>query len=1153
MSYHKLLQKQINKYLPEELRQDPALQHFFLAINESYSSYERDKELLNHAFSISEQEYQTLYENLNREYELKNISIEKLRQAVRNIKKENDSDINFDNEDLLIIVDYINSEVHKRKETEDNLNRTLKLLTTLLSNLNSGILVEDEHRKILYTNQLFCDMFAIAASPDQMTGIDCSDSAEQSKHYFENPDQFVTKISEVLRNKVAVFDDELKLTDGRILKRDYIPIYIDNQYRGHLWDYEDVTDRKKFENQLVDVTNIQNAILNGTDYSIIYTDTNGVIKSFNQGAEKMLGYLSSEVVGIHTPAIFHDISEVASKAKSLTQELGYEIKTGFDVFVAKSRNQSAETNEWTYIKKNKERINVLLSVSSIRNSKNEIIGYLGIARDITEQKIAETELKRSEERYRNIVENSTDIIYKINKNGYFTYVNPVAERITGYKQEELLNKQFTKLIRNDFKKETIIFYNEQIELKKPTTYYEFPITTKNGEERWIGQSVQLSELSKEDFELTALAIDVTERKNYERTIFLQKEKYQNIIANMNLGLLEVDQEEKIQYVNPGFEFISGYKAEELIGKNAAKLLVSESHLNLVKSKQKLRAEGQSDSYEVPIINKKGELKWWMISGAPNYDNKGKLIGSIGIHLDITEQKQLELDLELSKSKAEESSKAKEAFLANMSHEIRTPLNAIIGMIRELSKEKLSPKQETFVENTAIASQHLLSVLNNILDISKIEAGELQLDLHHFDLQKILNDVKSIMLAKCGEKGLYLKINHIENKNVTFIGDSSRFRQILLNLIGNAVKFTDYGGITVEYDVEDLHTGYQAVYISVSDTGVGMDESFLKNIFNKFSQEDSSTSRKYGGSGLGMAITKELIQLMNGSIEIKSQKNVGTEIVMKFLMPIGDPSKLLKNDFVSVENTGKLLNILLVEDNEFNRLVACNTLNHFNCKITEAVNGLEAIDILKSGKSFDVILMDLQMPVMDGFESTRIIREILKIATPIIALTANAFKSELELCLKLGMNDCVTKPFEEEKLLNSIYKLTQSNDQVPILEALQKQNSSKKLYDLSQLKSMSRNNDEYCKKMISLFIEQSTEALSQIIEAYAQKDLTTVHSISHRIKPSMDLMGIELLKQPIRFIEKQSRDNRDSEELKQQIYFLREVLNNTLIQLKEEEV
>jgi PAS domain S-box-containing protein len=1409
MAYHKLLQKQINKYLTEDSLLHPSFQNFINAVNDSYSAFERDKELLNHAFSISEKEYQNLYENLNKEYDLKNLSIDKLKSALKNIEKENDSTINLDSDDLLVIVDYINSEIQKRKETEDSLNRTLKLLITLLSNLNSGILVEDENRKILYTNQLFCDMFSIPASPEQMTGTDCSNSAEQSKHSFTNPVEFVDRIKNILDNKAPVFNDELYLTDSRVLERDYIPIYINSEYKGHLWDYRDITERKNAEaklraslketsdykyamdnaaiiaitdqegtityandifsqtskysiheligsnhrmlnsgyhskeffaemyraitngkvwrgeirnkakdgsyywvdstitpfmdeygkpyqylairyditerknseTKLIDLTKIQEAILNGTDYSIIYTDINGVIRSFNKGAENMLGYSSEEIINIQTPQIFHELSEVVEKSHQLTNELGIDIKPGFDVFITKAKNNTIDTNEWTYITKNGERLTVLLSISALRNSINEIIGFMGIARDITKQKEVQKELQYSEERYRNIVEKSTDIIYKINMLGYFTYVNKVAERITGFSQEELLNKHYTTLVKNEFKSEAISFYKDQIKHRKTTTYFEFPIITKSGEEKWIGQSVQFSEISPRNFELTALAIDVTERKNYElklietnknlellktlinntsdaiqvskedgqmvyvnkeaskrlgidrkqlfnynvrdfekiflepkawenhvaeikkrgtqiiegenfntitgetfpvevtvkfieidgvgyiiatsrditerkqieSTIKKQKEKYQNIIANMNLGLLEVDQDENIQYANPGFEFISGYKESELIGKNASKLFVSESHLNVIENKSKFRSVGISDMYEVPVKNKMGELKWWMISGAPNYDEKGNLIGSIGIHLDITEQKQLELDLELAKSKAEESSKAKEAFLANMSHEIRTPLNAIIGMIRELSKEKLSDKQLSYVDNTSIASQHLLSVLNNILDISKIEAGELQLDMHHFDLQKLLNDVKSIMLAKCTEKGLYLKINHLENKNTFFIGDSSRFRQILLNLIGNAVKFTDNGGITVDYDIQDLHQGFQAVYLTVTDSGVGMDEAYLKNIFNKFSQEDSSTSRKYGGSGLGMSITKELVQLMNGTIEIKSKKNHGTSIHLKFLIPIGDQTKLLKEYMPENIDNDILIEILLVEDNEFNRLVAGNTLSYFNCHVTEAVNGLEAINILKSGKRFDIILMDLQMPVMDGFESTSIIRNELKINTPIIALTANAFKSELEQCMNIGMNDCVTKPFEEEKLIGAIYKLTNFDAKKSVVIEEMQNDSQQKLYNLNQLLSISRNDLSYCKKMIGIFIEQSSISISQINEAYEAKNLDAVYNVAHRIKPSIDLMGIEVLRDTIRFIEKNAKDLNDSEDLKKQIEILFTVLNKVIFQLKEEEL
>lgn len=1277
-NYHKLLQKQLKKYLTDDEINNPSIHQFLSSISDSYTSFERDKELLNHAFGISETEYQKLYEDLNSEYELKRVSIEKLKDAVKELDQKNEVEFNSIKDELLVIVDYLKNQIIKRKETEHDLSRTLQLLTTLLSNLNSGILVEDEHRKILFTNKLFCDTFSIDAQPEQLIGTDCSNSAEQTKHLFKNPESFVNRINEILQKKSAILGDILELEDGRILERDYIPIYIENEYKGHFWDYTDITEQKYFENKLIDLTNIQNAILNGTDYAIIYTNTKGIIKSFNKGAELMLGYKAHEVVDLKTPGIFHDVSEIEKRAQVLSLEFNQKIKIGFDTFVKKAQTNQVDTNEWTYITKNGERLTVLLSVSKIQDSHNEIIGYLGVARNITEQKIVQQELELSEKRYRNIVEKSSDLIYKINEKGCFTYVNAATEKISGYKADELLGTHYSVLIQEKFKRAIQLQYYQQMKQQNKTSYFEFPIATKAGNIKWIGQNLQI--MRRKDFiEFTAIGIDVTEKKDFELALLdtnknlelvktlinntsdaiqvakengqlvyinheaaerigidperateyfvknfekiftndkewyrhvnavkkrgpliiegenfniktqqlipvevtvrfveidnvgyiiansrniaerkrieeiarKEKEKYQSIIANMNLGLMEVDLNERIQFVNHGFEKISGYTKEELVNQKAAELFTSEAHVKLIEDKVVQRKQGLSDMYEVPVKNKTGELRWWMISGAPNYDNQGNLIGTIGIHLDITEQKQLELELELAKSKAEESSKAKEAFLANMSHEIRTPLNAIIGMIRELSKDDLSSKQKQYANNASVASQHLLSVLNNVLDISKIEAGELQLENHHFNFSEVLSDVKSIMQAKASEKGLYVKINHPSTDCAIFIGDSARFRQIFLNLIGNAIKFTQDGGVTISYQTEKMYQGFESLHIEISDTGIGMDETYLKNIFNKFSQEDASTSRKYGGSGLGMAITYELIQLMNGSVKVKSQKNRGTTIEMNFLLPIGDKQKIEDTKALPAKNKLENLTILLVEDNEFNRAVACNTLNYYNCKITESHDGSQAVELLKTGKSFDIILMDLQMPIMDGFEATKIIRTELKIDTPIIALTANAFKSELEQCLKTGMNDCVTKPFEEDVLLNTIAKWTNVEGMATnkIEKELALQNE--KLYNLEKLISISRNDTAYVQKMVQIFSDQSLLAITQIGDAYKVKDLDTVYKVSHRIKPSIDSMGITILYDDIRKIEKDSKDGIDSPELEKNILFLFSVLHQVVNQLNQE--
>ncbi|MEO6305536.1 MAG: PAS domain S-box protein [Bacteroidia bacterium] len=915
-----------------------------------------------------------------------------------------------------------------------------------------------------------------------------------------------------------------------------------------------VEQNETLQKKLAGLTNIQNAIFNETDYAIIYTDQNGIIKSFNKGAEKMLGYEAAEVIDITDLSAFHDQQEMVNMAVTLSAEFDCGINPDIDVVLFKAKANITDTNEWTYIRKDEQRLNIQLSMSVIKDPSNEIIGFLGIAYDISEQKKAQKALVESEERYRSIVEKSTDIIYRTNEGGFFIFANAVAERITGYSKEELSKKRYIELIREDKRKEALLFYVKQFNDRKTTTYYEFPIITKSGEERWLGQSVQLSELNNYSFEFTALAIDVTERIDFEKKILLQKEKYQNIITNMNLGLLEVDLEQNIQFSNPGFTALSGYNTEELIGQKASELFINEADLTLISNKIQQRLNGVADMYEVRAKNKQGELKWWMISGAPNYDYKGNLIGSIGIHLDITEKKKLAEALEIEKEKAEASSRAKEAFLATMSHEIRTPLNGIIGMIRELSYEPLLDKQKKYVHNASVASQHLLSVLNNVLDISKIEAGELSLEQEHFSLRDTIKNVKLIMATKAKEKGIFFGVDTNDIKHYAYVGDSARIRQVLLNLLGNALKFTSKGGVYVECKVLQINDISHTISISVEDTGIGMDESYQANVFKKFSQEDSSTSRKYGGTGLGMAITNEIIQLMNGKINVKSKKNEGTTIEVIFDLPIGEIEKIESYNESDILKDISSAKVLLVEDNEFNRASAINTLNRFNCDVTVATNGKEATEIV-AANNFDVILMDLQMPIMDGFEATQFIRNDLKILTPIIALTANAFKSELEKCFSIGMNDCVTKPFEEDELLNAIYKFVKVTHEEVLFEKeiVKEEVPQTQLYDLQKLSNLVRNDKEQLHKMVQIFIDQADPSIEEILQAYKKKDLTSVYQVAHRIKPSIDGMGIISLKEVVRSVEKNAKENNDSEQLQEEINFLCSTLSNVVTQLNQDGV
>ncbi|HUP13260.1 MAG TPA: response regulator, partial [Niastella sp.] len=403
------------------------------------------------------------------------------------------------------------------------------------------------------------------------------------------------------------------------------------------------------------------------------------------------------------------------------------------------------------------------------------------------------------------------------------------------------------------------------------------------------------------------------------------------------------------------------------------------------------------------------------------NDKQQLIGSIGIHLDITQQKMLEKQLMEAKQLAEKSVHAKDLFLANMSHEIRTPMNAILGMSKQLQKTTLNQQQTSFLEIIGTAAENLLVIINDILDFSKLEAGKVTLEEIGFNMHDLATNASRVLKLKAEEKGLLFEVLVDPNVAPVLKGDPFRINQVLMNLLSNSIKFTKRGHITLQCLLKDSRPGHQSLEIVISDTGKGMDEGYLKNLFNKFSQEDESIARSYGGTGLGMSIVKQLVELMNGAITVKSKKGEGTQVNITLSFAEGTENDLPKKDNSHVE--AHILadkKILLVEDNEMNRVVAETILNQYGASIAQAVNGVDALDAIRN-HPFDIVLMDIQMPVMDGLEATRLIRNELHSTIPIIALTANAVKGEMEKCIQAGMNDYLSKPFEEEDLIRLIAK------------------------------------------------------------------------------------------------------------------------------------
>ncbi|MEM7373637.1 MAG: PAS domain S-box protein [Bacteroidota bacterium] len=800
-----------------------------------------------------------------------------------------------------------------------------------------------------------------------------------------------------------------------------------------------------------------------------------------------------------------------------------------------------------------EHLETFITIANLASTK------IKNAISMEEQSRIEQQLRASEERFRMIVENGAEMIVEMNAAGYFTYINPVFTKISGYTFEEVCDLSFLELIQPIQRKEVKAFFEHQFHNKIPETNYEFAIVNRQGMIIWISQNTMYRFADDGSLiNITAVARDITDRIKYTRKLQQQEEKYRSIISNMDLGLLEVDKHDRILHANDRFCKLSGYQETELVGQKAQDVFLDEADKKaLINEKNQLREEGISDKYQLRVLNKNGQYRWWLIGGAPNHDAEGKSIGSIGIHLDITDQKKQEHELEQARILAEEFAKTKERFLANMSHEIRTPLNAIMGMLREMGKGSLAPKQTSCLQNAQTASQHLLSIISNILDMSKIEAGELHLEERHFSIQSIMEETIAILQGQANEKLLDISYCIAANVSPAYIGDPTRIRQMLINIAGNAIKFTKEGGVTIYCKNKEVNGQEPELHISIVDTGIGMDATYLKNLFKQFSQEDLSTAREYGGTGLGMAITRELVLLMGGKIEADSQKGEGTIIDIFLPLALGQEEKTTKTSkqehFISLQN----LRILLVEDNEMNRVVARNTLDHFGSVVTEASNGQLAIEALEEG-TFDIILMDLQMPVMGGVEATKIIRKQMGIDTPIIALTANAFKKEIDLCLSTGMNAYVTKPFEEQLLLEVILSHA---SQPPLAVASEKSLSlpsspdgsvkADMLFDLSHLRELSRGNEEFVVRMVEMFVNQVTSVIQELEPSFEGRDFNSLYTYAHGLKPMIDTMRIDILKEDIREIERQAHQEEILESLPELIRRTKHTLQQVVLQLQDD--
>jgi len=523
--------------------------------------------------------------------------------------------------------------------------------------------------------------------------------------------------------------------------------------------------------------------------------------------------------------------------------------------------------------------------------------------EIEERKQIEEELRASEERYRQIIENARDIVYGTDENGYCTFINPITEKMTGYSKKELSGKHYLDVVSPDYRDEAAKFYGLQFVKKIKNTYHELPLATKNGSELWLGQNVQL-----------------------------------------------------------------------------------------------LMEDGEITGFQVVARN-------------------------------ITERRRVGKELQKAKDEAESANLAKTEFLASMSHEIRTPMNAIIGMADLLLETSLDPEQQQYVQTFQSAGENLLNIINSILDISKVEAGHIILETIDFSLDDTIESIGEVMAVRAHEKGLELAYHVMPDAPTELLGDPVRLRQILINLVGNAIKFTEKGEIFVQVkkqvsEVENQMSedGKVELLFSVTDTGIGISPEKIDTIFDIFTQADSSTTRKYGGTGLGLAISKQLVKLMGGHIQVESKPGQGSTFSFTARFAIGSVPKDL-TERLPVDLKG--LKVLVVDDNETNRMILNKTLSGWGALVTEAEDGKRGLAEFKRATEaavpFHLALIDGRMPGMDGFELAKLIKEEMNLvdSTAIMMLTSDDRKGDLDRCKKLGISTYLVKPVKKTYLLDAI--------------------------------------------------------------------------------------------------------------------------------------
>ncbi len=743
--------------------------------------------------------------------------------------------------------------------------------------------------------------------------------------------------------------------------------------------------------------------------------------------------------------------------------------------------------------------------------------------DEEEERDGTLELRHREERLRDLIEGSRDVIIETDAYGRFTFVNRAIQAMLGFRPEDVIGKHITTLVHPQWRETVVAHYREQRESRTNSTYLEFPCLTTGGAEIWVGQHARAVLRNGEVIAFHAISRELTALHEAERAKREAEKRFEAFMDNSPAIALIKDSDDRVIFLNDTLARLLGKRRDDVLGVRASELLPQGVYQMVRSSEEIVLQHGQHMRVVETFRTPDGQERHWLMNKfqVPGPENT-VCLGAFGV--DVTDRITLEIDLADARDAALASARQQSEFLAMMSHEIRTPMNGVMGMLGVLLDSDLTADQRDLAQTARESADALLSLLNDILDFTKIEAGKLDFEMHDFEVRRTIESVLDLLRDTARGKSLALRCDVDPAVPIRVRGDAGRLRQVLMNLIGNALKFTSQGSVSIQ--VKSAAEG--ALRFAVTDTGIGIPEEAQQRLFMPFVQADSSTTRRFGGTGLGLAISRRLVELMGGEIGVESTLGKGSTFAFTAQF---EPAQELT--MTSLESEAQHLaldgpsppatrtrrgRILVAEDNAVNQKVALRQLEKLGHRADVVVNGLEALEALQR-VPYDLVLMDCHMPEMDGYAATRVIRARETRRMPILALTASAMAEDRDRCIASGMDDILTKPVRESELAAALQKWLPEEEE-PALDGP----------SIAALLELSDGDDEFLRDVLDTYLSQSRELVAVMMQTLQQRSSTGFADAAHALNGSSRNVGAMNLARLCAAAEEKGRDGTDATQL-----------------------